>query len=92
MLYMTILTWEPDKRDAVIERAKKIGFEHEGMKVIGSWVDVLGGRGFQLLDVPQDIDPMLSLKANFAWNDLVKIEDIPVMDATEMMKIAESMK
>ena len=41
MLYMNILTWAPDKRDAVIERAKKIGFEHEGMKVIGTWIMVI---------------------------------------------------
>lgn len=91
MLYMTILTWDPDKRDAVLERAKKIGLEHEGMKVIGTWVDVAGGRSFQLCDIPRDIDPMLSLKANLAVNDLVKIEDVPVMDATEMMKLMESM-
>ena len=92
MLYMTIITWDPDKRDAVIERVKKIGFEHEGMKVIGNWVDVVGGRSFQLCDVPRDIDPVLSLKANLAWNDLVRIEDVPVMEATEMMKLMESMR
>ncbi len=92
MLYMNILTWDPDKRDAVTERAQKIGFEHEGMKVIGTWVDVHGGRCFQLTDVPRDIDPMLSLKANFAWNDLVRIRDIPVMDAMEMIKLMESMR
>lgn len=91
MLCMTILTWDPDKRDAVLERAKKIGLEHEGMKVIGTWVDVTGGRAFQLCDIPRDIDPMLSLKANLSVNDLVKIEDVPVMDATEMMKLMESM-
>ena len=92
MLYMTILTWDPHKRDAVIERVRKIGLQHEGMKVIGTWVDVLGGRAFQLSDVPRDIDPKLSLKANFAWNDLVRIEDVCVMDATEMMKLMESMR
>ena len=25
MLYMNILTWDPGKRDAVIERVKKVG-------------------------------------------------------------------
>ena len=92
MLYMTILTWDPDKRDAVVERVKKLGLQHEGMKVIGTWVDASGGRCFQLCDVSRDIDPMLSLKANLAWNDLVRIEDVPVIDATEMMKLMESIK
>jgi len=91
MLYMNILTWAPDKRDAVIERAKKIGFEHEGMKVIGTWIDVDGWRCFQLTEVPPDIDPKLSLKANFTWNDIIKIETVAVMEAEDMLKIAASM-
>ena len=92
MLYMTILTWDPDKRDAVIDRVKKMGFEHEGMKVIGTWIEANGGRCFQLSDVPRDIDPMVSLKVNFAWNDLVKMEDVCVIEAGEMMKALASMK
>ena len=91
MLWMNILTWAPDKRDEVIKRAQTIGFEHEGMKVIGTWVDVDGWRAFQLTDVPPDIDPRLSLKANFAWNDIVRIESVAVMEAEKMIKIASSM-
>ena len=90
MLYMHILTWDPDKRDAVIERTKKIGVEHEGIKVIGTWVDANGGRAFQLNEAPED--PKLGLKANFAWNDLVKIEEIPIIEAKEFMELLESMK
>ena len=92
MLYMNILTWAPDKRDAVIERAKKIGFEHSGEKTIGTWVEAYGGRCFQLVDVPRDIDPVTSIKNNFAWNDVIKIEAVPVIDAPDMMKLIESMK
>jgi len=92
MLYMNILTWDPEKRDTVIERVKKIGLEHEGMKVIGTWADVTTGRCFQLCDVPRDIDPILNLKSNFAWNDILRIESIPVMEAMELIKVLESMK
>ncbi len=92
MLYMNILTWDPGKRDEVIERAQKIGFEHEGMKVVGTWIDVDGGRAFQLTEVPPDMDPMLSLKANFTWNDIIKIDTVVVMDAAEMLKAFASMK
>ena len=90
MLYMDILTWAPDERDAVIERAQKLGFEHEGMKVIGTWIDVDGWRGFQLTEVTPDTDPTLSLKANFAWNDIIKIETVGVMKAEDMLKVATS--
>jgi len=82
---MHILTWAPDKRDAVIERVKKIGMEHEGIKVIGTWIDVNGGRCFQLSEEPAD--PKFGLKANFAWNDLMKIEAVPVMKAEEFLQL-----
>ena len=91
MLYMTILTWDPDKRDAVMKRVNEIGLEHEGMKVIGTWADADGGRCFQLTEIPPDIDPMLMLKANFAWNDLIKIESVAVMNAADMLKALASM-
>ena len=90
MLYMNILTWAPDKRDAVIERVNKIGMEHEGITVIGTWVDVNGGRCFQLSEEPAD--PKFSLKANFAWNDLLHIETVPIMKAEEFLKLLEGMK
>jgi hypothetical protein len=91
MLYMVILTWDPDKRDEVIKRAQKIGLEHEGEKVIGTWVDIQGGRGFQLVETPPDVDPRIVVKNNFAWNDILKIESVAVMDAAEMIKLAASM-
>lgn len=90
MLYMNILTWAPDKRDAVIERVKKIGMEHEGIKVIGTWVDVYGGRCFELSEEPAD--PKFGFKANLDWNDLIHIEAVPVMKGEEFMQLIESMK
>jgi len=90
MLYMNILTWAPDKRDELLKRAQTIGFGHEGMKVIGTWADLDGCRGFQLTDVPPAMGPKLMLKANFAWNDIMKIESIAVMEAEEMVKLLSS--
>jgi len=87
---MNILTWAPDKRDELLKRAQTIGFKHEGMKVIGTWADLDGCRAFQLTDVPPDMDPKLMLKANFAWNDIMKIESIAVMKAEEMVKLLSS--
>ena len=76
----------------VIESVKKVGPQHEGINRTGTWVDVNGGRSFQLCDSSRDIDPVLRLKANFAWNDPVRMEDVHVLDATEMMKLMESMR
>ncbi|MFC1893120.1 DUF3303 domain-containing protein, partial [Chloroflexota bacterium] len=90
MLYMNILTWDPEKRDEVLKRAKQTGFKHEGIKVIGTWSDIDGGRAFQLTETPTD--PKIGLKANFAWNDIMKIETVAVMDAEEMVKLLASMK
>jgi hypothetical protein len=90
MMYMNILTWAPDRRDAVIERVKKIGMEHDGIKVLGTWVDVNGGRCFQLSEEPED--PKFSLKANFAWNDLLNIETVPIMKAEEFLSLLDSMR
>ena len=90
MLYMNILTWDPDKRDAVIERVQKIGMQHEGIKVIGTWTDTNGGRCFQLTEEAED--PQFSIQANYAWSDLMRIEAVPVMDAEEFLKLLGSMK
>jgi hypothetical protein len=90
MPYMNILTWVPESRDAIIDRANKIGMEHEGIKVIGTWADLNGGRVFQLTE--EATDPKLSIKANHTWNDLMKIEAVPVMDAGEFLKILRSLR
>ena len=90
MLYMNLLTWDPEKRDEVIKRAQTKGFSHEGIKVLGTWADVQGGRAFQLSEEPAD--PKLSIKANFEWNDILKIESVPVMEAEELLKLFASIK
>jgi len=51
MLFMNIYTWEPGQRDALIKRrlGKKGNALSPGMKKLGEWFDVGGGRGFILL-------------------------------------------
>ena len=92
MLHLCIVTWAPEKRDEVLKRSQEKGFQHEGIKVIGTWIDIDGWRAYQLTDVPDDINPKLRLKANFAWNDIVRIETVRVMEAEELVKITASMK
>lgn len=91
MLHLTIITWDPDKSEEVFKRVQERGVEHEGMKAIGTWVQIDGGRAFHLADVPPDIDPKLILKSNFAWNDIVRLETVRVMEAEELLKLLSSM-
>ncbi|MFQ6062820.1 MAG: DUF3303 domain-containing protein [Methanosarcinales archaeon] len=83
MLFMTIFTWEPDKRDEVVKRraTEKVP---ERIKVIGEWVDLQGGRVFILSETA---DPKAVLAESFAWNDLGNIECVPVMEAEEVLKL-----
>ncbi len=85
MLFMTIYTYEPEKREAVIKRrAEKGAMAPQGMKIVGEWSDITGGRVFRLVEVD---DPRVMLGASAAWADLGKIESVPVMQTEEVMKL-----
>ena len=83
MLFMTIFTWEPEKRDEVFKR-REVEEIPEGYKVIGEWVDISGGQVFRLFDVD---DTKVIPAVTFAWNDLGKPEIVPVMETEELMKL-----
>ena len=86
MLFMSIFTYEPEKRDEVIKRrAEKGAMIPEGMKVLGEWSDTSGGRVFRLVEMD---DPKVGLAATLAWSDLGKIEIVPVLATEESMKVA----
>ena len=86
MLFMSIFTYEPEKRDEVIKRrAEKGAMIPEGMKVIGEWSDTSGGRVFRLVEMD---DPKIGLAASLAWSDLGKIEIVPVMATEESILVA----
>ena len=85
MLFMTIYTYEPEKREAVIKRrAEKGAMAPTGMIIVGEWSDITGGRVFRLVEVD---DPRVMLGASAAWADLGKIESVPVMQTEEVMKL-----
>ncbi|NOQ17987.1 MAG: DUF3303 domain-containing protein [Dehalococcoidales bacterium] len=82
---MTIYTYKPEKREAVIKRrAEKGAISPPGMKIVGEWSDITGGRVFRLVEVD---DPRVMLGASAAWADLGKIESVPVMETEEVMKL-----
>ena len=85
MLFMTTYTYEPGNREAVIKRrVEKGAMVPPGMKILGEWSALTGGRVFRLVEVE---DPRAMAGASAAWGDLGKIETIPVLPTEEMMKL-----
>jgi len=88
MLYMTIYTYEPGKRDEVIKRrAEKGPMIPEGMKLIGEWSAIGAGRIFRLIETEE---PKALLTAALPWGDLGKMETMPVMPVEDVFKVLSS--
>jgi len=87
MLFITIATWEPEKREQIVKRRQQGPMVPEGVKLIGQWSDIGGGRAFSLFETD---DPKLMMPASYAWNDIVRIEVVPVIEAEEVMKFIAS--
>lgn len=88
MLFLTILTFEPEKRDEVMKRFAEKG-PMPGGKIIGQWNAIAGGRCFRLVDLD---DPKAGFVACHAWNDLGKLEIVPVIESAEILKLIPSKK
>jgi hypothetical protein len=85
MLFMTVYTYEPGNREAVIkQRAEKGELLPPGVKAVGEWSAVGGGRVFRLVEA--DSVPAL-LAAVHPWADLGKIETYPVMPVDDVIKL-----
>jgi hypothetical protein len=86
MLFMTIFTWEPEKTDEVGKRRlETVGKPPpKGVKELGRWAQISGGRSFVLSDVS---DPKAYVEALRPWRDLGKFEVIPVLEGEKMVKL-----
>jgi len=83
MLFMTIVTWEPEKRNEVFKRFAEKGTVTGG-KIIGGWNVIGGGRAFRLADVD---DPKAAFTTCHIWDDIAKLEVIPVIESEQAMKL-----
>jgi hypothetical protein len=84
MLFMTIFTYEPDKRDEVVKRALTKGtMVPEGAMDLGQWSSTSGGKVFRLVEMD---DPLVAYKGTYAWSDLGKVEVYPVIDTQELLR------
>ena len=85
MLFMTIFSYEPDKRDDVISRAVSKGTQTpENAKEVGVWSAVGGGKVFRLLEVD---DPNVLYQGVHLWSDLGRIEIVPVLETGDLLKM-----
>jgi hypothetical protein len=88
MLFMSIYTFEPAKRNEIIKRRMERGTAlREGVKVIGEWTDLGGGRGFLLIEAE---DPKVLMAGTLVWGDLMEIESVPVIQTEEVMQLAKA--
>jgi len=85
MLFMTVYTYEPENRQAVIKkRAEQGRLDPPGTKTLGEWSAVAGGRVFRLIEAP---DAATLLAAAHPWADLGKIESYAVMSVDDVIKL-----
>jgi hypothetical protein len=83
MLFISILTWEPEKRDEIIKRRADGLFMPEGAKCLGQWSATEGGRAFTLFEIN---DNMAAAQWAASWNDLGKFRTYSVVDTEELIK------
>ena len=84
MLVMTVVTWEgKDARDMIKRFAAWAG-PPEGVKILGAWTDVAGGRAFFLHDVS---DLAAFTRNQSTWYDVLKLENVLVLPTDEGMKV-----
>jgi hypothetical protein len=83
MLFISVYTYEPQKRDEVIKRRSEGLFVPEGAKRLGQWSTTGGGRVFTLFEIN---DNMALAQWAASWNDLGKFETYPVVDTDELIK------
>ena len=75
MLFMSIFTFSPEKRDAVIKRRAEKGPMSRG-KILAEWITIGGIRVYGVVEVD---NPSLMLQAVQAWSDLGQTDLIPIM-------------
>ena len=84
MLWITIGTWGPEKRDEITKRRMEKGtMRPEGVKLLGEWVDLAGGR---VVALDEGDDPAALALACYAWNDIMCLDSFPVMDNTAVLE------
>jgi len=83
MLIMDIVTWEPERAAEFMKHRAEEKIP-DGVKLVGEWADLAGGRGFRLVEVA---DPRPLVAMTSTWFGLCKKELVPVMTTEDLMKL-----
>lgn len=82
MVSIVIFAFRPEKREEVMTRRLEEADIADGIKIIGEWCSLETGRVFRLLEGK---NLKASLVAYRTWNELGKIEVIPVKKSEELL-------
>ena len=89
MLFMDIITWEPQDTDEVISRYSKWEYP-EGIRVISEWDDLSTCRHIVIYDAESS---EAYITCNFPWRDICYFDSFPIMESGECMKcLSDQMK
>ena len=81
MKFITIASWEPHQRDELFKKRMENGrMAPKGIKVIGEWLDIQGGRAVWLHEADSAME---GLKWSNRWNDINKFESFPVVEVKD---------
>lgn len=89
MLFMTVFTFEPEQRDAILKRRREGPFHVEGTKYLGEWSALAGGKVFRLVET-DDVRALIA--GAHPWTDLGKLEFIPVISGDDLLKVLSTQR
>jgi hypothetical protein len=93
MLFMCTSTWDPGHaNDAIkkrLEVEKKGDVVPPGVKVVGEWGYVGGGKAFFLAEVD---DPSAFMGMCMQWADVMSLDVVPVLERKDIKKLRSRTK
>jgi hypothetical protein len=87
MKFMLTFTMTPDKEkrnEAIARFLKTGGLPPKGATLLGRWTRLDFTQGYDLLESD---DPKALTEFALAWNDLMKIEIVPVIEDREVSEV-----
>jgi hypothetical protein len=88
MLFMVVERFRDRDAKAVYRRLRQSGrMMPEGLKYLGSWIEVNFDRCFQLMECD---DPRLFQQWIIQWQDLIDFEVLPVVESKAAAEVAAS--
>ena len=88
MLFMDVSTWEQSEQEKILEHFKRLTVP-DGIDIINQWIDLSGNRIYILYEAENN---EAYGAFNLPWSDICMIDSVPVMEASEFMKLIPKYK